>query len=508
MPIGAGTYDVNVSRPADGTYAKFDATYVAVLTIDKATRTIDNFTAEAIDKGYNYLELEVGGIDDLHEDAVASYTLKELAGGLIIDNYKQSTSTSAYVSGLSPDTEYVAMVSITGDPNYHDATSTSFKEAGTTAPAPTEKWIDSAQEPPLSGDTYSISTVEQLAWIAQQTNGGKNDFSGKTVALANDLGLYGRIWTPIGNGSYPFKGTFDGNDCTISGMYVSGGNYQGLFGSVSGANTGTSDTTIKNVTLVNSYVKGDTYVGGIVGYLLYDTALSSCVVDATVEGTEFVGGVAGYNWYLSTIHSCVSYGKVYSSGDNAGGIAGSNLDASDILSCVNFATVWGGGNHTGGILGYNAGGKIINNANLGTVKGISAVGGVLGENADSSCVVYNNYNAGSVKGNGEYVAAVCGRNVDNDGKVNQGYWMHGMAYDGTRHCQGMGTKDGDTDNVTNGQTTYFNTFDGSLSRDLGYGTTDLITALNAYASAKEYEAWVAVEALGGAPIPVSVERLL
>ena len=38
-------------------------------------------------------------------------------------------------------------------------------------------------------------------------------------------------WTPIGNGSRSFKGTFDGSNCEIRGVYIdSQSNYQGLFG--------------------------------------------------------------------------------------------------------------------------------------------------------------------------------------------------------------------------------------------------------------------------------------
>lgn len=66
-------------------------------------------------------------------------------------------------------------------------------------------------------------------------------------------------WTPIGTEKYYFNGIFNGNGHTISGLYVDGGDYAGLFGRAQGA------PTIKGVGVVDSYFKGAKYVGGIAG---------------------------------------------------------------------------------------------------------------------------------------------------------------------------------------------------------------------------------------------------
>lgn len=59
------------------------------------------------------------------------------------------------------------------------------------------------------GSPYTIDTAEGLAGLAALVNGG-NDFSGQTVLLGDNLNLGGHEWTPIGNASHPFNGTFGG----------------------------------------------------------------------------------------------------------------------------------------------------------------------------------------------------------------------------------------------------------------------------------------------------------
>ena len=67
-------------------------------------------------------------------------------------------------------------------------------------------------------------------------------------------------FTPIGNSSTPFTGTFNGNSYTISNLFINlpTTNDVGLFGHTSGA-------TIENVGLVNANITGKNNVGALVG---------------------------------------------------------------------------------------------------------------------------------------------------------------------------------------------------------------------------------------------------
>ncbi|MDR0791532.1 MAG: hypothetical protein LBE47_03225, partial [Methanomassiliicoccaceae archaeon] len=103
-------------------------------------------------------------------------------------------------------------------------------------------------------------------------------------------------WIPIGtdlNASSveaPFYGHFDGNGKVVSGIYISvsgvGGNNQGLFGLVDRG-------TISNVGIDQSYIRGYTYVGGVVGEIRNNGVISNCYNKGTVVGDR-VGGVAGF----------------------------------------------------------------------------------------------------------------------------------------------------------------------------------------------------------------------
>jgi len=58
-------------------------------------------------------------------------------------------------------------------------------------------------------------------------------------------------WTPLGNDTTKFTGTFDGGGFTIKNLFSShSSNYMSLFGFVSGA-------TIENLTLQDAYVNGE-----------------------------------------------------------------------------------------------------------------------------------------------------------------------------------------------------------------------------------------------------------
>ena len=96
----------------------------------------------------------------------------------------------------------------------------------------------------------------------------------------------------------PFKGTFDGDNHTISGIYLKGnGQYQGFFANVDSA-------IIKNVRLVNSYFEnGDQFLGSIAGVSVSST-IDSVYSNAIVcNSSKNSGGLIG-NMKETTINNC------------------------------------------------------------------------------------------------------------------------------------------------------------------------------------------------------------
>ena len=67
---------------------------------------------------------------------------------------------------------------------------------------------------------YKIASADQFAFLAQEINAGK-DYKGKSFSLLCDIDLNNLEWTPIGYGEFPFEGTFNGNNYTISNLKIS-----------------------------------------------------------------------------------------------------------------------------------------------------------------------------------------------------------------------------------------------------------------------------------------------
>ena len=190
----------------------------------------------------------------------------------------------------------------------------------------------------------TISDEAGLFWFAKQANAG-NNFAGKTVTLANNIALT-KAWTPIGiytDSKTHFKGTFDGQNHTVSGVEVTEDrtNGVGFFGKVY---TG----TIKNLTVEGTITATNcNYVGGIVGHG-YAT-ISNCTFKGSVGSTENtmqVGGIAGSGGF--TITNCSVYGNVTAE-CWAGGIVGNCQDGGAYTNCYVEGVIsakrsfWGGG---------------------------------------------------------------------------------------------------------------------------------------------------------------------
>lgn len=166
---------------------------------------------------------------------------------------------------------------------------------------------------------YQIGNVGQLYWFAQQVNGGDYDANAEltnNITINKDVlnedgtlngdGTNFRSWTSID----AFAGTFDGNGHTISGLYLYDSvlslntdyYYTGMFEAVLGG-------TVKNLTLVDSYVAAELAtsgshlinVGGIFGVVDSASTVSGCSFNGTVSAvstsktTMYVGGVCGWN---------------------------------------------------------------------------------------------------------------------------------------------------------------------------------------------------------------------
>ena len=229
-------------------------------------------------------------------------------------------------------------------------------------------------------DPYLIASPAQLAYLAQQVNGG-NTYSGRYFRQTGDFNLAGENWTPIGNGfSNPFKGNFDGDNKEIFRLSVDiTGSYAGLFGIIKSG-------SVKNVKILSGSVKtNEYYVGGIVGDLDNSSTMENCTASVNVRGEANVGGLAG-SITSSTVFNCHFLSGEIVGARNIGGIVGiAQSGKSTVENCSANASVKGSV-CVGGLCGW-FGNKDHEFSNC-TVKGTITVtgsncGGLVGNLYDS-----------------------------------------------------------------------------------------------------------------------------
>ena len=216
-------------------------------------------------------------------------------------------------------------------------------------------------------------------------------------------------WQPVGNSrSAAFKGVLDGNGKTISGLWIARSNtdYVGLFGYCIQAK-------IKNLTIKDADIKGNTYVGIISGYDYNSDAegsISNCFLSGKVNGVKYVGGCTGYAFCgaLKGISSSVDI----IGGDYTGGIVGYGENKLTISNCFVNSTI-SGSSYSGGIIGEACDSPRISNCGfVGSISGISNVGGVCGYTT-SGGTVNNCYALAFVVGTGENTGGLIGRSHSN-----------------------------------------------------------------------------------------------
>ena len=293
-------------------------------------------------------------------------------------------------------------------------------------------------------DPYQIATADDLLEFAKLVND-----DGETTAnaiLTADIDLSDKSWIPIGSINQ-YRGTFDGDGHTISGLYIDSNDYyQGLFGylSTDGDNTG----TVQNLTVSGS-VSGGMYVGGIAGN--NRGSVTGCAFSGSVSGNSYVGGVVGEN--SGSVTNCAFSGSVTSSSSYVGGVVGENSDGSTVENCYNTGTVTGTDDYVGGVVGENRGISIVKNCyNTGAVSGGEDVGGVVGNNSSSS-TVENCYNTGTVTGPSTNVGGVVGdnrgpvKNCYNTGNIsgNVSGGVVGQNHGSVTNCYNIGTVSGGED---------------------------------------------------------------
>lgn len=257
---------------------------------------------------------------------------------------------------------------------------------------------------------YEINSVTALNYYIHQINQGITDYnSTEHFKLTNDITVTSS-WTPIGTTDHPFKGTFDGNNHTVTlGIKADAKLAQaGLFGTID------AEATVQKVA-VNVVADG---------------------ITSTANGVASkAGAIAAIN--KGTIDQCyvTGEGSVLSSNGtdrHAGGIAGDN--SGTISNCYNLIPVKVNNSsdvYFGGIAGYNT----------GTIEYCFASGevSIATETAVSSLEDGTDATAGGIAGFNDY---------EHDGVVKNCLAVNAMIPTEAHRLIGTGGDDDDANNFS------------------------------------------------------------
>ena len=160
--------------------------------------------------------------------------------------------------------------------------------------------------------------------------------------------------------------------------------------------------------IINPY----NYSGGILGYMYGYTTISDCYNTAPVSAVIGAGGIVGnFSNNTSKIERCYNTGAITCSDSRAGGIAGQATSTGAITECFNVGDIVNAaasvtvnattkqatkGYGTGGLVG-EGGGTMTRCYNLGSVKGLANVGGLIGRPTKNNTIVATSYNAGEIQ---------------------------------------------------------------------------------------------------------------
>ena len=310
-----------------------------------------------------------------------------------------------------------------------------------------------------SGSGSGTESDPYLIFYADQLNQVRNFLNkdGVYFKLMSDIDLTDWIeennpsngWQPVGASSSAFKGIFDGNNHTISGLTINRPSTEnvGFFGYIDAA-------TIKNLT-VKGNVEGGTHVGGICGAAGTATFSNCDFIQDGIFGIKShgnnTGGMAGYVTGQLIVSQCSCNATILGNGDNTGGLIGCASGSVDMSNNQVKGNIKGTGLYTGGVIGYHFGlnivslqkctatGSVQGNDNVGGIaggyqrgsdeidkcsfvgklKGINNVGGILGYSFfphirhayyDSpSCLFTNNYAIVNINASGDHIGGLIGK---------------------------------------------------------------------------------------------------
>ncbi|MDP3147587.1 MAG: GLUG motif-containing protein [Ignavibacteria bacterium] len=192
---------------------------------------------------------------------------------------------------------------------------------------------------------YQVNTLNNLYWVTQNSASWDKYFvQTANIDASTTSGWNGSAgFSPIGNITTPFTGSYNGQGSTISSLTISRSStsYIGLFGVVDGGE-------VKNIGVTGVSITGSSFVSGIAGLVRFSAGLTSCYSSGTITGVDYVGGIAGSHEDGAVLDKSSSVASV-NGNHYIGGIVGRNL--ATVTDCYSAGIVNGLVSNEGGLVG-------------------------------------------------------------------------------------------------------------------------------------------------------------
>ena len=332
----------------------------AVLTIDGATISQDDFFAsitngqlvrnvsdDEVDKGSANAGLYTWkGGKFVTYNGKALLTLGSTSNGSIAitsgetaisESLYEATPNTTITLSVTPDTRY-KLKTLTYNDN--DITNNSFDmPAGPVTVSATFiadfDPVDTTRDYDASTNPYAIKTVADLKKLSDYVNNGVEEVRDGYIKVVDvtELDFNGiNDFVPIGTDTYPFTGSFDGNNVLIKNLKIDRGDADlcGLFGRVQmGSNH--NNKALQNIKIDASceFKTTGSHVGALAGHRESIKMINCHNLGASVSGTNFVGAIVG--------------GGVLQANDS-----GNTYDGSLVVATINGTKYWGCGYGVGG----------------------------------------------------------------------------------------------------------------------------------------------------------------
>jgi len=215
-------------------------------------------------------------------------------------------------------------------------------------------------------DPYLIGNLQDLYWIAYQTNYAGTSFVGSYFLQTADIDASptkkwfgGAGWMLIDG----ISGVYDGGGHVIDGIFIDRPSENNV-----GFMYNEWNFSLKNLGLTNVDINGNTAVGALAPSFRFCDVIN-CYATGTVRGKSLVGGFTGENHY-SRIEWC--YADVDVEGYSMlGGFAGlsfseKNTYTRNCYSKGSVARIAGNNSDAGGFIGSNSG-RFVNDYSIATV---------------------------------------------------------------------------------------------------------------------------------------------